>query len=110
MKKYNRATKWVGLADLESTYDELDDELDNEQELDDDEQIPAHNKELRTLSDYADYLNWLSESDDPEGAHCEADDALLKVIGLIADTATESVATTLRAIVASYKEVPKYYA
>lgn len=71
---------------------------------------PACNKELRTLNDYVDYLNWLSESDDPEGAHYEADDALLKVIGLVADTATESVATTLRAIVAYYKEVPKYYA
>jgi len=105
MKKYNRAAEWVGLADLESTYDELDDELDE-----DDEQIPTHNKELHTLNDCADYLNWLSESDDPEGAHSEADDTLLKVIGLVADTATESVATTLRAIVASYKEVPKYYA
>ena len=109
MKNYNRAAitaELVGLADLESTYDELDDEP----ELDEDEQIPVYDRELRTLSDYSDYLNWLSESDDPEGAHYEADDALLKVIGLIADTATESVATTLRAIVASYKEVPKYYA
>ena len=109
MKKYSRAAEWVGLADLESTYNEH--ELDDEQELDeDDEQIPVYNRELHTLSDCADYLNWLSESDDPEGAHCEADDTLLKVIGLVADTATESVATTLRAIVANYKEVPKYYA
>jgi len=107
MKKYPRTRRhkveWdFVIEDCESAFS------DDEKEFVDDE---YSDKEVHTLNDFLEHLEWLSKSTDHEGAHIDADRVLLDIIRHMATNVAlpKGDAETLLAIIDSFKSIHKWY-